>query len=427
MMSIAPLGPSVPVLGARRLPGDRTTVSIQALEWWGAWVVLILQTGAFLPLLLMKDGEPTSETARFMLQMTHLPVLVYSGLILARRPQLFVIAGSRNLALILLLCFALLSAAWSISLSQTIKSVAALFSSTILGFALAITYSPRQLLSLVASSFGWLMVASLLLFLMVPDLGRMSDMEAMRGAFVHKNPMGWCATVSFLAYAMLLTDKSRRDRARTGLFLLITGICLGLSASMTGMLSVVSAIFVGLFCVALPRQSGFGRLVFSLVFLQAICATAVVLSAFTVPMLEYLEKDATLTGRIPLWQLVDAQIANRFLLGYGYGTFWTDGNGAAWHIWSELQWKAPNAHSGIREVLLNIGFVGLLLLIWIVMRGVYQGLACQCRSPGTGWLWLIVYLGMFLVMNITESLMMVQGVFWTLFCVAVVSFSTDRT
>lgn len=424
-MSATPLSPSVPVLGARRLPGDRTTVSIQPLEWWGAWVVLILQTGAFLPLLLMKDGEPTSETARFILQMTHLPVLVYSALILARRPRLFVIAGGRNLDLSLLLSLALLSAAWSISVSETIQSVAALFSSTILGFALAITYSPRELLSLVASSFGWLMVASLTLFLMAPDLGRMPDMEAMRGVFVHKNPMGWSATVSMLASVMLLTGGSR-DRARTGFFLLITCICLGLSASMTGMLSVVSAIFVGLFCVALSRQSAFGRVVFSLVFLQAICATAFVLSAFTVPMLEYLEKDATLTGRIPLWHLVDAQIMNRFVLGYGYGTFWTDGNGAAQFIWSGLQWKTPNAHSGIREVMLNIGFVGLALLIWIVIRAVYQGLACQCRSPGMGWLWLIVYLGMFLVMNITESLMMVSGVFWTLFCVAVVSFSTGR-
>ena len=49
-----------------------------------------------------------------------------------------------------------------------------------------------------------------------------------------------------------------------------------------------------------------------------------ILPIFT-PVLEMLGKDATLTGRIPLWnQLLKVMSQRKSLLGYGYGMFWKD-------------------------------------------------------------------------------------------------------
>jgi len=108
---------------------------------------------------------------------------------------------------------------------------------------------------------------------------------------------------------------------------------------------------------------------------------------------------------MPMWRLDDAPIVERLLTGYGYSAFWSDGSSLACYIRGEIGWGAPNAHNGYREVLLGTGLVGLVPLIFVVVRGLGQGGALLLSCRDEGWLWLNVYAGMFLVMNLTESIL----------------------
>jgi exopolysaccharide production protein ExoQ len=77
---------------------------------------------------------------------------------------------------------------------------------------------------------------------------------------------------------------------------------------------------------------------------------------------ELLGKDETLTGRTEIWASVDRAIADRPWLGHGYAAFWIQGQTPAELIWLDLQWETPDAHSGWREVVLQIGILGLVVL-----------------------------------------------------------------
>nr|WP_245218840.1 O-antigen ligase family protein [Rubellimicrobium aerolatum] len=213
--------------------------------------------------------------------------------------------------------------------------------------------------------------------------------------------------------------------ARLGAPLLAASLlCLLLSGSATGLLSVAFGLGIESFYKAMARRRGLGRFVVVLLFAQVVGLILIFLGSFLLPMLEALGKDATLTGRVPLWDLVDEEIGRHLLLGFGYQGFWTEGNVAAWNIWSLVGWQAPHSHNGYRETLLSFGLLGLVLLAVLLAVALRQGVRLHLARPQDQWLWLNVLAGVFLVMNLTESLFLDAGAFpWTLFATAVLLFA----
>jgi exopolysaccharide production protein ExoQ len=212
---------------------------------------------------------------------------------------------------------------------------------------------------------------------------------------------------------------------RIALALLVIGlVCLAGSESMTATIAAASAGVLFWFYSTLPRSRGINRVVFVLVSVEIVVLLLFVLAEFLVPVLEALGKDATLTGRVPLWRLVDQEIARHLLLGFGYQAFWTEANPEAWAIWSKIGWMAPHSHNGYRDTLLSFGIVGSSLFAFVLLRGIYQGARLQCRAPQDGWLWLNVLVVMVMVMNLTESSFLVQNdAIFVLFCTAIIMFS----
>lgn len=81
-------------------------------------------------------------------------------------------------------------------------------------------------------------------------------------------------------------------------------------------------------------------------------------------------KDANLTGRGDLWQVADRLIAQRPILGLGYNAFWVQGNLDAERLWELLNVRSGspfNFHNTARDILVNIGIVGLVLyaVVWL--------------------------------------------------------------
>jgi exopolysaccharide production protein ExoQ len=403
---------------------DGPTIRWRTIEWWGAGIALFLQTGAVIPLLMLGPQGDLDDSARAKLRLLTLPIYLIAILLLSRHPRQLLIALRRNLQLLLLLTIPFLSVVWSLSPAISLRRAVGLLGSVLLSYLLAIRFTPRQILILLAIVLGPCMVLSLVMMGAAPRLAFMPMESDVRGVFVHKNVLGWAAALSSLVSGMLAIDRSIGFR-RTGLFLLIASLaCLAVSKSMTGMLTTISAFFFTGFFLLLTRARGLSRMVFALVFVQAVGLFLISLSEFLVPALEALGKDATLTGRVPLWALVDERISHHLLFGYGYQAFWTPGNLEAWEIWEVIGWMAPHSHNGFREIMLNLGLVGLLSLALVMVRALRQGAVLQCSAPEDGWLWLNVLVCMFLVMNLTESMFLAQNdLFWILFTTAIVAFS----
>ncbi|RWY65558.1 O-antigen ligase family protein [Rhizobium leguminosarum] len=400
------------------------TVSWRTIECWGAGLCLFLQTGALFPLMLADADGGLSDHARSILRLLCLPVYGFTLLMLARNFPHFITALKRNWFVPLMVAMPFLSVFWSVGPSTTFRRAIGLLFTVLLAYVLAIRFTPRQLLLIAFATFGTCIVLSLLLLVVSPGLARMPTDSAVRGIFIHKNSLGWYAGMMILVSTAVVMDGNRGLR-RTALILLMAGgACLFLSGSMTATIATVSAYCLIGFYSMLQRIRGIGRIVFILFFVQMFVGILLLLHEFLVPFLEALGKDATLTGRVPLWELVDGQIADHLLLGFGYQAFWTEGNPEAWIIWSKIQWMAPHAHNGFRDTLLSFGISGMTLFALMLLQALRQGAALQCGDPRYGWLWLNVFTVVVLVMNLTETIFLIQNdAIFILFTTAIIMFS----
>jgi exopolysaccharide production protein ExoQ len=396
----------------------------RTIEWWGAGICLFLQTGAVFPLMLADASGDLDDPAKAKLRLVSLPVYAFVILILSRNFRPFLLAIKRNLQFLLLLFMPFLSVLWSVNPSTTLRRAIGLLLALLLAYVLAIRFTPRQLLVLLMATLGTCIVLSLALLAVSPGLARMPSDGTLRGIFVHKNSLGWYSSILTMITAMVAIDGSLGYR-RAAIALLIASLaCLAGSTSMTSIIATVSACCLMWFYSVLPKTRGVVRVAFVLVFVQMTIVLLILLHEFLVPVLEALGKDATLTGRVPLWEMVDAAISRHLLFGFGYQAFWTEANPEAWAIWSTIRWMAPHAHNGFRDILLSFGLVGTSLFGLVIVRAIHQGAVLQCRAPQDGWLWLNVFMIMVLVMNLTESIFLVQNdAIFGLFTTAIIMFS----
>lgn len=398
------------------------SVHWRSLEWLGAGLGLFLLSGAVFPLLMTGGGTAVDDGSRSLLRVLPLPVYAISAGLLMRHPRQLLVAVRRNVPMLMLIALPFLSVLWSIGPSVTLRRAVGLLGTLLFSYLLAIRFTPSQLLLLIVATLAPCMILSVLLMGAVPHLGFMDG--AARGVFIHKNVLGWAAALSTVAAGIMLIDRSHGLRLVGLLALPASLVCLLASKSMTGLLSTTAAVGLVWFFLALGRSRGTSRLVLIIVFLQLVTLLMIALGEFLVPLLEALGKDATLTGRVPLWKLVDAMIARKIVLGYGFAAFWTPGNVEAWRIWEIIGWQAPHAHNGYREIVLGLGIVGFATLAAVIGRALWQGAVLYCTRPWEGWLWLNVFMGMYLVMNLTEAIFLVPNdLFWTLFTTVILMIS----
>ena len=394
----------------------------RTLEWIGVAAALFIQTGAVSVLAFTDEGGNLTAQGTRILQAMSLPVYAVTLLLLARHRLLLAKAIRRNLPMAALLALPFLSILWSINVTVTMRRAVGLLLSVLLAYLIAIRFTPRQFLLLLLIVTGGCMGLSLVGAVAVPNLATMPYTGEFRGVFNHKNVLGWNAVIAVLAAAAATCDRGLR---RHGLVVMVASLaCLLLSHSTTALLSTTAVGFFVSFYAVLGRLRGLARVVLILLTLQLLGVLLVSLNSILAAVVENTEKDMSLTGRVPLWELVDASISRRPFFGYGYQAFWTEGNGDAWAIWDRIGWPAPHAHNGIRDTLLSLGVVGATLLFVVVAQALRKGAVLQSRYPTEGWLWLNVLLCTFLFMNLTESILMTQNSFlFNIFMVAVLMTS----
>jgi O-antigen ligase len=90
---------------------------------------------------------------------------------------------------------------------------------------------------------------------------------------------------------------------------------------------------------------------------------------------------SALTGRIPLWQFIWDDAAGRRLQGFGYGAYWIKDRTLAAH--DALEWFPHHSHSAYIETIVNIGLIGLTLVLAIGLFGLQRAawLAARTRRP----------------------------------------------
>lgn len=408
-----------------RQPGLR--ISWRKLEWWGAAISVFLTTGAVFPLLLMVQNDGLGEAERSKLQLLQLPIYLFTLTFLARHPGQLLLAMRRTLPMLALTALAVASTLWSIEPQITLRRAIGLLMGILLSYLLAIRFTPRQLLAMVSLVVGLTLFLSLVLMVVKPSMAFMPDGTGLRGIFTHKNVLGWSACVGVILALGLIADAGRL-RTPPGLLMLGMSVgCLLLSASATSIFAVVVGVVLFCFYGALHRATGLSRAILILMAVELAVVILLSLDMFLVPVLESLGKDATLTGRVPLWALIDMRISERPWLGYGYQAFWAPGKPQALWVAGILQWQPPHSHNGYRDILLNFGVLGFALFALAMFQTIRRGAALHCAAPRAGWLWMNVMVGVMLTLNLTESNLLTQNDPWWLILMAIIASFALRT
>ncbi|SES40435.1 exopolysaccharide production protein ExoQ [Tranquillimonas rosea] len=405
-------------------PPESREAALRLAEWIGVGLALFLLSGAIFPLRAMGADNVLDEAERAGLRILQLPVYLLTLALAARHSSQVFVAVVRNLPMAALLALCVASVFWSVSGSITGRRVIALLMTMLLAYVIAIRFTPRQQLLLFGGVLGLCTGLSLAAGAVMPGTAYAPGDGALRGVFLHKNVVGWTGIFTFVLGIAGIHDHARKVR-RASWVLAVMGL-VGVLAS-TSVTSLFGAtVGAGLLVVvkSIMRHRGFRRMVLTLILLELAAVLLIALSLYLVPLLDALGKDSTLTGRVPLWETVDTKIAARPVLGYGYGAFWTDGNLAAWEIWSQLQWKAPHAHNGYRDLLLNFGVIGVGVFYVVIAKAVRQGIALCTRDPSGGWLWPMLAIGVTLVLNLSETTFLVQNdLLWLLCATGILSIS----
>lgn len=396
------------------------TQSSSKLEFWFTAIVLFLSSGALIPLFRLQQGVDLDEGDPLMRVVWFGIYAVVLWIAVENRAQFMnVLKSSRTL--LALVAVAILSAAWSAAPLLTLRHGFALAGTTLVGVYLGTRFTLRGQLKLLVWVLGTCAVLSLLFVLLLPQFGITAEPDegAWRGIFTHKNSLGRLMlldAVVFLFFPGFRRGYSWLRWAGAAL----SGLLVWYSQSMT---STVLLMFI---LSLSPILQGVRARVRWLWWMVGLVAALFVsygwwLATHMDRVFDALNRDLTLTGRVPLWIGSYDAITQRPWLGYGYGGFWLGPNSQAYWVWMTAGWEAPHAHNGFLELWLGLGTLGgalFLLSYAFALVGAGRWLHISETSAG---LWPMVYLIFTLVSNLTESSILVQNsIFWILYVAVVV-------
>jgi exopolysaccharide production protein ExoQ len=310
---------------------------------------------------------------------------------------------------------ALISTSWSAVPLVTLTRSLAYVGTTLLGLYLAVTFDLDTLLTLLACVFGTLALLSLFYILALPQLGLYFDDrgQSWQGIFPHKNVLGRNMTFGALVFLTLALQNRGRLVYWSG-FILTVGLIIG-SDSKTSLV-ILMLLVVMAFGYPLVRLS-------PALMVPLACAALIVLAGATVwigdhlySVLDLLNRDVTLTGRADLWAAVIDMINQHRWLGYGYSAFWLGMDGPSAYIWTLVGWQPPHAHNGFLDITLDLGLIGLTILLILLGSSFVHALMLALRRTARAQIFPLLFMSFILILSLVESRHLGRNtMFWIIF------------
>jgi exopolysaccharide production protein ExoQ len=241
-----------------------------------------------------------------------------------------------------------------------------------------------------------------------------------QGYFSGKNLLGEFAAIAFLLSLHEMLYPGRR-RALGVIIAVIAPVLLVLSNSKTALgLALLVPFLAGLtLFIGRKLRVSPATILISITLCYVVAST---LSGYNINRLAYLlTGDSSFTGRTTIWSFAEAEIARGPLLGWGYQSFWLVGPDAP-SIVDATGWikMMPNSHNGYYDTMLELGYVGLALLLSFIFTTLHVigRVADHDRARG----WLLFSVALFIVIyNFLETLWLrAFDMLWVVFVIVAV-------
>jgi len=325
-----------------------------------------------------------------------------------------VLRGAWNAKWILLLVLiAVASTVWSQHPLFTLRRSAVMLATTAFGIYFGSRFTVPQQLRLLGWTCALILFTSFFMALFLPQYGvdHLWSPGAWQGIFPQKNYLGKAMVFSVLVFYFA--------RPPAGWWVRWVGIAgalclLALSKAATGTV-VFAAMVLTLPLYRLVRSKL--TVVIPVIIVIGVAAIGLGFLFYMIwpSLLGVLHRDPTLTGRTELWHAVLSSIMKRPWLGYGFNAFWM-AEGESSTVLQQVNWFAKGAHNGLLDVTLDVGILGLSILLagYVVLW--HRALRLVRKTTGVVPIWFCAYLAFMFFYNLTQGALFDQNnIFWILY------------
>ncbi|MGB5759027.1 MAG: O-antigen ligase family protein [Acidimicrobiales bacterium] len=315
---------------------------------------------------------------------------------------------------------ALASLFWSADIGETIRQATILIAIAFYGVYLILRFQLVQIVRLLAVTFTINAACSFLFVFAFPAYG-LSPAGQWIGVYYQKNALGFAAT---LAMPLLIVAARMTPRVRLIFYAAAIGhgVLLFFSESKTMYVAGFgSVVLLGVYRLFRGRRTLRGAVLLSLA--GSSLFTVAFATANIGILAKWLDKDVSLTGRIPLWEDLIPVVLERVALGHGYRAAFGGYFSPVHEIWIKHTWQPPHAHNGLFHIWLELGLVGLVLFLIGFFRAVKRAIHAVNLVPGAIGLWPLAFLSTSLLVSITESGITATEIGWLMYVVAVLAVS----
>jgi len=330
-----------------------------------------------------------------------------------------------------------LSIFWSISQADTIARYVTIMSVVMVWSAACVaTWEPLRFQHLMRPVLTFLVLASIVFGMVAPDLaietGEGTLKDAWRGLCNQKNGFGQMASFTFIFWLHAWLTK-QVSLWKVLLFGGAGAACVLLSRSST---SLLATLFVVMFLLlllkapvamrrAMPYLIGcFAAIVMT--YAVAILKLVPGLDMLLRPITAFTGKDMTFSNRSAIWDVIKEHINYAPIFGSGYGAYWIGPvpSSPSYAFLSRL-WFYPNeSHNGYLEIVNDLGFVGLIVLLGYLIWYLRQSLLLWRFDRNQAALYLAVFFQQAII-NLSESTWLVvnAGMSFTLMTFATIALA----
>jgi exopolysaccharide production protein ExoQ len=351
-------------------------------------------------------GSPLDRA--FLLALLFLTIFV-----LVKRNFRWAEAIKDNIWVILLICYMAISIFWSNIPFISFKRWTREFEAVLMAFVLLSEPSPRRAMECILRRTIYILIPfSVLLCKYFPDYGVTYNRWGWGmwiGVTTHKNPLGrLCLIAAFFLIWTLVRRRQGKNPPVWRYQSYVEGIVLlmafylmrgpqrgGYSATAVASLAIGLLFYV--VCLSLRKYHKTLRAGTVQIIVVAIITVGVI-TVFTQGSIvgrfaPTVGRNATLTDRTQFWTSLLPVVRQSPVLGKGYGGFW---------MRRADDEQLTEGHNGYLDVLLQLGFVGLLLFTAFLLSSVRKAQKVLSYDFDWGILW-ICFIIMAILHNITES------------------------
>jgi exopolysaccharide production protein ExoQ len=358
-----------------------------------------------------------------------LTLIVTGSVILARRHLLIAELVRNNRWLVAFLLYSLLAILWSdfhfIALKRWVKTLG----HPIMALIILTDPDPALALRIVMKRCAYLLMPfSVLMIKYFPEYGRGFDnwtgTASNSGVALNKNGLGYICLIFglFFVWNLLVALKIGNRRARLQESVLSIGFLgmIGWLFSVSNSATSMATFAIGATTIIVIGWRIVSKRHIGLYVLGAILLAAMLESVFDVYsyILYILGRTPDLTDRTEVWSDVLALQPN-VLWGAGFESFWLGPRLDA--LWEKWWWHPNQAHNGYIETYLNLGAIGVFLLLGLLVS-TFRKISAQLATDldfnrlRLGFLLAIVFY------NYTEATFKAVHLVWTIFMIIAIDY-----